>query len=278
MSGLAGLATAVPLTGSARALTQPMSLDPTDPSHLGLLQKKLIYATDDRPLIWWIRGNKYGSINGELTPLWTLNVILFKSVAHKEDGTFDAKSMEVVYKTDVETDAPLTKWRNPYNGEVYDEEPIIMGPLTRGFTDAGPVSQSELPGVEIKRRNVLGPAEISGDDVWLLTDAHVLVDRVGQERFRANDLSTYHGKVSDVLNPEMPSPPADMTVHIVQSWHPWMNMGDREGTLITRINGAKCFAVEDIHPRILTLLRANHPQIARDFVTRLEGPPEPFDR
>lgn len=275
--GLAGAA-ALPIGRSAHASTLPGALDVTNREHLGLLQKKLIYSMEDGPLIWWIRGNKYGSINGELTPLWTLNVILFKSVSHNEDGTFDARSMEIVYKTDVETDVLLSSWRNPYNDEVYDEEPVIMGPLTRGFNAYGPMSQSALPGADIQRTGKLGPAEIAGDDVWLLSDANVLVNRDGQVPFRANDLSTYHGQVSDVLNPDLASAPATIAVHIIQSWHPWMNMGDQEGSLITRISGAKCFTIDDMHPRIRDLVRDGHPDIAKDFVARLEGPPERFDR
>ena len=278
LGGLAGIAAGAVRPELVSAATLPTSIDPDNPAHLGLLQKKLMYATDDRPLIWWTRGKKYGSINGEITPLWTLNVLVFKAVKQNEDGSFDARSMEIVYKTDVETDALLHSWRNPYNGETYEEVPLIMGPLTRRYTSSGAVSQSALPGANIQRRGVLGPAEIAGDDVWLWNDAHVLVDREGQSTFRAHDLSTYHGHVSDVLNPEIESAPATMTVHIIQSWHPWMNMGDREGTLVTRIAGAKCFAVDDIHPRIRELLKDGHPEIARDFVSRLEGPPERFDR
>ena len=278
LGGLAGAAVGATFGSRPNATTLPEKLDKKNKSHLGLLQKKLIYAMDNRPLIWWIRGNKYGSINGELTPLWTLNVILFKSVSHNEDGAFDAKSMEIVYKTDVKTDEPLSKWRNPYNGEVYDEEPLIMGPLSRRFTDDGPISQTDLPGADIKRSGSIGPAEISGDDVWLISDTQVVLNRKGQKSFRANDLSTYHGKVSDVLDPTNPSPASTMTVHIVQSWHPWMNMGDQEGTLITRLSGAKCFDLEDIHPRILTMVKRYHPKIAKDFVARLDGPPERFYR
>lgn len=277
LQGLAGAAVAANIKPT-RAATIPTVLDPTDQSHLGFLQKKLIYSMADGPLIWWIRGNKYGSINGEITPLWTLNVVLFKSVTHNEDGTFDAKSMEIVYKTDVETDALLSKWRNPYNGEVYDEEPLIMGPVTRGFNDEGAMSQSALPGADIQRKSKLGPAEIAGDDVWLLSDANVLVKRDGQVPFRANDLSTYHGKVSDLLNPDLDSAPATMAVHIIQSWHPWMNMGDREGSLITRISGAKCFTIDELHPRIRDLVKDGHPDIAKDYAARLEQPPERFDR
>lgn len=277
LQGMAGAAVAAK-THTGLAASLPRTLDPKNRSHIGLLQKKLVYSMENGPLIWWIRGNKYGSINGEITPLWTLNVVLFKSVQHNEDGTFDAKSMEVVYKTDVETDALLSKWRNPYNGEVYDEEPLIMGPLTRGFNDTGPISQSELPGADIKRTGSLGPADIAGDDVWLLSDASVLVNREGQVPFRANDLSTYHGKVSDVLNPDIASAPATMAVHIIQSWHPWMNMGDQEGSLITRISGAKCSTIDEMHPRIRDLVKEGHPEIAKDFAARLEGPPERFDR
>jgi hypothetical protein len=278
LGGLAGIAVGAAHADDTPASSQPTVLDPNNRSHLGLLQKKLIYSTDDRPLIWWTRGKKYGSINGEITPLWTLNVLLFKAVTQNDDGSFNARSMEIVYKTDVETDALLNSWRNPYNGEVYEEVPLIMGPLTRRFTSAGPISQTALPGADIKRSGTLGPAEIAGDDVWLWADSQVLVDRGERGTFRANDLSTYHGKVSDVLNPNIQSAPATMTVHIIQSWHPWMNMGDREGTLVTRIAGAKCFSVDDIHPRIRGLLRSHHPDIAKDFVARLAGPPERFDR
>ncbi len=278
LGGLAGVAASAAFPGAAANAAMPASLDGKKPAHLGLLQKKLIYSTDDRPLIWWLRGQKYGSINGQITALWTLNVLLFKMVNQNNDGSFNARSMEIVYKTDIQSDGLLKSWRNPYNDEVYDEVPLIMGPLTRRFTDTGPVSQSALPGANIKRTGSLGPVEIAGDDVWLSADAHVVVDREGQATFRAHDLATYHGRVSDVLNPEVASAPATMTVHIIQSWHPWMNMQDREGTLVTRISGAKCFAVDDLHPRILTLLTEHHPEIASDFVARLEGPPERFDR
>jgi hypothetical protein len=281
MTGLVGLAAAsagAPPRPANAAATLPKALQPDNRAHLGLMQKKLIYSMNDGPLIWWSRGQKYGSVNGEITPLWTLNVLLFKSVTHRDDGTFDTRMMELVYKTDVDTDKLLTSWRNPYTGEVHEETPLIMGPLSRRFSDAGPLSQSALPGADIKRTGALGPAEIAGDDVWLLSDSHVTVDREDRPTFRAHDLKTYHGRVSDVLNPELPSAPATTTVHIIQSWHPWMNMGDREGTLVTRLSGAKCFSVEDIHPRIRTLLQQGHPEIARDFVGRLAGAPERFDR
>jgi hypothetical protein len=274
--GLSALA-AAPAIHRARAAL-PDTLDPTDPAHIALLQKKLIYSADNRPLIWWIRGKKYGSINGEITPLWVLNVALFKYVEHKDDGAYDVKSMEIVYKTDIETDLLLSEWRNPYNGEVYEEVPLIMGPVTRGFTDAGPVSQSALPGAEVRRRTKLGPADVAGDHVWLQTDAQVEVERPGQDVFRANDLSTYHGRVSDILNPDLASAPGTMTVHIIQSWHPWMNMGDQPGTLVTRISGAKGYEVDDLHPRIAQLVKDVHPDIAQDYVARLQGPPERFDR
>jgi hypothetical protein len=274
--GLGALA-AAPASGGARAAL-PATLEADNPNHLALLQRKLLFSTVDEPLIWWIRGPKYGSINGEITPLWRLNVVLFKDVEHQEDGRFDVRSMEIVYKTDIETDELLSEWRNPYNGEVYEEVPLIMGPVTRGFTSTGPVSQSALPGAEIQRKTKLGPAEIAGDDVWLMTDAQVLVDREGQSTFRANDLSTYHGSVSDILNPNLTSAPGTMTVHIIQSWHPWMNMGDQPGTLVTRISGAKCFDIDDMHPRLRTMVRDIHPDIAKDFVARLRQPPEPFNR
>ncbi|MBT8063269.1 MAG: DUF1838 domain-containing protein [Gammaproteobacteria bacterium] len=281
IAGLAGLATAPNMMASrsAKAATSlPAALDPANRAHLGLLQKKLMYSMDDRPLIWWTRGKKYGSINGEITPLWTLNVLIFKSVKHRDDGTFDTRMMELVYKTDVETDELLSSWRNPYSGEEYEEVPLIMGPLNRRISDEGPLSQSALPGANIQRSGELGPAEIAGDEVWLSSDSHVLVKREDGSTFRANDLNTYHGRVSDVLNPELPSAPATISTTLVQSWHPWMNMGDREGTLVTRLAGAKCFKVEDIHPRIRTLLRQGHPEIAEDFVGRLAAPPERFDR
>jgi hypothetical protein len=57
-----------------------------------------------------------------------------------------------------------------------------------------------------------------------------------------------------------------------------MNMGNTEGSLVTRISGSKCFSVDDIHPRIRGLLKAQHPDIAEDYVSRLAGPPEDFDR
>lgn len=70
-----------------------------------------------------------------------------------------------------------------------------------------------------------------------------------------NDFITLQGSVSDIVDSDNSCVAARHTYQSVNSWAPWMKMGDREGFLLGRGNGRKLSSLEelptDIHEAIL---------------------------
>ncbi len=261
-------------------LPTPKELDPDDPAHLDFLHRKILYALDDRPVFWWKRGTKYGVVSGEVTPMWSMWVFFVQRIVAHRDDNFDVASLEAVYLTDHETGALLEDYTNPYTGETHALPGRLMGPETQTFhPDGGQAEGSALPGVTIERTHKLGPAIIANEDVWLSVDSSAIVTRTSDAKpFRINDLETFNAKLSDVLDPDQPSAPAQATLHLISSWQGWLNMGALPGSQITRLVAKKAFNFKDIAPDLQALLAQHHPDIWADPVAALERPPESFER
>ena len=261
-------------------LKTPKTLNPDDPAHLDYLHRKILYALDDRPVFWWKQGTKYGVVQGEVTPMWDMWVFFVQRIVEHRDTNFDVASLEAVYLMDHETGEPLEDYINPYTGERLSLPGQLMGPETQTFDqDGGRAEGSALPGVSIERTYKLGPVTLTNDEVWLSVDSSAIVTRASDAKpFRVNDLETFNAKLSDVLDPDRPSVPAEASLHLISSWQGWLNMGDRSGSQVTRLFAKKAFNFEEIAPALQTLLKVNHPEIAANPVAALERPPESFER
>lgn len=260
-------------------LDTPTTLVPDNPAHLDFLHRKVLYALDDRPVFWWKRGTKYGVVSGETTPMWDMWVFFVQRVVEHREDSFDVASLEAVYLMDHETGAPLTEYRNPYTGLTVPLPGQLMGPETQTFhRDGGRAARSSLPGVSIDRTHMLGPATITGDDVWLSVDSSAVVTRTSDAQpFRVNDLETFHSKLSDLLDPDLMGAPAQATLHLISSWQGWLKMGQLPGSQVTRLMAKKAFDFSEIAPDLQALLALFHPEIWADPIAALDRPPESFE-
>ena len=253
--------------------------DDTDPAIIDRWHRKLVYALDDRPVFWWKLGTKYGVVDGEVTPLWGMQVFFVQQVRAHRAREFDVASLEVVFLTDLTTGALLEHWRNPYTGEALPVPNRVFGPEVQTLTSVGGRVDSEMPGTSIRRHHSFGPATVVGDDVWLPIDTASIVTRHGGGRpFRVSDLETYHGRLADLERERVRSAPATAVLHIISSWQGWLNMGDRPGSQVTRLNATKAFAIRDVPASIRALLAAHYPAILAAPLAALERAPESFER
>jgi len=262
-------------------LIPPARLDPDNAAHLDFLHRKILYAVDERPVLWWKTGTKYGVIEGNITPLWNMWVFFVQRVVEHRDDSFDVASLEAVYLTDVDTGALLDTWHNVYTGETLPVPGQLMGPETQTFGGDGAPVRSALPGINIERTHSLGPATLAGDDVWLAIDSSAVVTRTQEpdaRPFRVNDLETFNAKLSDVLDPDLESAPATAALHLISSWQTWLNMGARPGSQVTRLVARKTFDPADLPDGLTKLMRRLHPDILHDPAAALERPPESFER
>lgn len=261
-------------------LPTPNHIDVSNPDHLDYLHRKVLYALDDRPVFWWKRGTKYGVIEGEAMPMWDMWVFFVQRVVEHRIDSFDVASLEAVYLVDHQTAQPLESYTNPYTGETLALPGQLMGPEIQTFDkDGGPAKKSTLPGINIQRTHTLGPATITGNDVWLSLDSSAIVTRASDSQpFRVNDLETFSANLSDILDPTQASVTAQATLHLISSWQGWLNMGDRPGSQVTRLIAKKAFDITEIAPELLNLLRQRHPEIVEDPMAALARSPESFER
>lgn len=254
--------------------------DGADPAVIDRWHRKLVYALDDRPVFWWKFGTKYGLVDGEVTPLWAMQVFFVQQVRAHRERDFDVASLEIVFLTDLATGALLEHWRNPYTGATLRVPNRVFGPEVQTLTSLGGSVESEMPAVSILRRHSFGPATIVGGDVWLPIDtASVVTRRRGDGRpFRVSDLETFHGRLADLERERIRSAPASAMLHIVSSWQGWLDMGDRPGSQVTRLHATKAFATRDLPASLRALLAAHYPDILAAPLAALERPPESFER
>jgi hypothetical protein len=255
--------------------------DGADPAVIDRWHRKLVYALDDRPVFWWKLGTKYGVVDGEVTPLWGMQVFFVQQVRAHRAHDFDVASLEIVFLTDLATGALLEHWRNPYTGATLRVPNRVFGPEVQTLTSLGGNVESEMPAVSIRRRHSFGPATIVGGDVWLPIDTASVVTRRGGgdgRPFRVSDLETFHGRLADLERERVRSAPATAVLHIISSWQGWLNMDARPGSQVTRLNATKAFAMRDVPASIRALLAAHYPTVLAAPLAALDRPPETFER
>jgi len=278
-AALLGASTLTVGTGSAAAAPARRSA-PDDPATIDRWHRKLVYALDDRPVYWWKFGTKYGVVDGEVTPLWGMQVFFVQQVRAQRARDFDVASLEVVFLTDLATGALLERWRNPYTNETLPVPNRVFGPEVQTLQSTGGTVESAMPGTSIQRRHSFGPATVVGNDVWLPIDTASIVtrtDRTGAP-FRVSDLETYHGQLADLENERVRSAPSSAVLQILSSWQGWLKMGDQPGSQATRLNARKAFSMQALPASLLALLQAHYPSIVAAPLAALDRPPESFER
>ena len=207
----------------------------------------------------------------------------FSGVVEHWEDSFDVASLEAVYLTDYETGELLEDYTNPYTGETLSLPGQVMGPETQTFDRNGAADdlqdESALPGITIQRTHKLGPVTVSGDDVWLSVDSSAIVTRTSDSQpSRINDLETFNARLSDVLDVDQSSAPAQATLHLISSWQGWLQMGALPGSQVTRLVAKKAFDFNEIASPLQAFLHQRHPDIAADPIAALERTPESFER
>ncbi len=266
-------------TGRAAAAAERRSA-PDDPAVIDRWHRKLVYALDDRPVYWWKFGTKYGVVDGEVTPLWGMQVFFVQQVRAHRPRDFDVASLEIVFLTDLATGALLERWRNPYTGETLPVPNRVFGPEVQTLQSVGGDVKSVMPGTSIQRRHSFGPATVVGKDVWLPIDTASVVTRTDRASapFRVSDLETFHGQLADLENERILSAPSSAVLHILSSWQGWLKMGARPGSQVTRLNARKAFTMQALPASLLALLRTHYPTVVADPLAALVRPPEQFER
>lgn len=224
-------------------------------------------------VFWWIRGPSFGQIGADLTPLYEMNFGSIQRVTQRADGGFDVKQMELSFRTDLDTGAPLKTLRNPYTGESVPIEFSPVGPTVMHYSlDNVPAVPEELGGSKLKFQPVPSRPFVIGDTVYYRLRNRSVVTTPGAADRIINDISTLTGPASQALDPTASWVDAKLQSTDVTGWPRWLRMGDKPGGVTLRAVGAKVRRFADMPPDFLRMLQDARPDIAADPVAALDRP------
>ena len=197
-------------------------IDLSDPVQNALAYAKLV-GTSDRSMIHiYYKGTIFGMTPDEgVKPMIGHTGVLKGVWKPWINNSFYYTLYDVGYFMDLKTGLPAEEFENPFTGEINRPVKIIGGPFDR-------VIKPEVR-----------PFENRGDDLWLdepafLNFVNKLDPKIWKKASTAEKLSflyveTYHGKLSDLANPDITSAPMQITSTHNTSWYPFFLMGQRPG-------------------------------------------------
>ena len=260
--GLCALAIAPPPSSANNAPGNPAA--PVPPGALLTTFMRLAASLDDRLVIWWMDGIRYGVVDAICRPLHGMQVGMFHQFERQPDGTYRFAIFELTYYTDLDTGALLTTYANPYTGKTDSVIHVRLGPTVRVQTAEG-LTVSPEPAIR-EYHSRLGPVTVQGDRIWVRTDveARIVLPLPKAPEIILNHYTTLGGLLVEATDETRASVPADLSFQNIIRWEPWMRMGDRPGHLMSRAIGRKLATVEELPADYLAMAERKHPEYLRD--------------
>lgn len=218
--------------------------------------------TDNQPVYWFWKGEAFSRREGEadkhLFDVQGINVRTCGPFTDPQRGTgFRSVSRELLIYLDKDTGRPLSKWTNPWTGEVVDVLHVANDPVNGNFL---PKNRDGSP---YKWEGT----EISGH--WFLTSTVPLfyTNPLGGP-YQAEVGGTYHATEMFNFMGDMASLTDRRTqtaeVYIgwvrMSDWLPWMKMGGRDGAIYFHTAGRKTLNWDDLSPMMRNEVATHYPE------------------
>jgi hypothetical protein len=259
-------------TEASAAPSAAPGLDLAKPEALSLIFRKLGYALDGRLGFWHLEANRYGLVGAELFPFWRMHIGSFWTTRDLPGGAYEVIRMGVAFYTDMQTGEFMRKFANPLTGKTVDIEygrptakkyaPPI--PMTVGYKRIGGVEPPPQGDHALIPTGALGPAWIQSGFIWIQQDNLLLSGEPGKGEIRYNDLTTYFGPLSDVVDPSVKMARAGHAFNDINNWPAWLEMGDHPGDYFSRGMGYKSASYEEMPETWRRLMAQEYPEIAKD--------------
>jgi hypothetical protein len=273
---LAGAAGAAALTPDARAAGAPAlgkhAFDPSNPAHVALAFRKLSWSMDESLTFQWLHGTRYGIQGSLLTPFWEMHVATWFRTRDLGEGRYDVRSAGSNFYTLPGETKLLEQFHNPYTAQTVDI-PYMAPRATKAVYDQnGGTIFGDLPGMKTTRNAALGPAWVQGEELSVRSDLQMHGEplEAGKRSFTVQDMSTWIGRIADVMDPKVRNPPARHMFNDVLDFPPYLKMGDQPGTYFSRCHGGKVHRYQDMPATWRALFEQKFPDIARDPGALLE--------
>ena len=248
--------------------------DLRDPRQLSLAFHKLAWSMDDTLSFWWLRGVRYGMRGAVATPFWDMHVGLWFRTRDIGNDRYEVLRASANFYTPVGESSLLEQFANPFTGQTL---PVRYAPPRRvtqtyALDGRGPTRET-VPGMNGTTLATIGPAWLEGDELAIQGDIVLRNEptATSQRAFNVNDWSTYVGSWREVRDPAIRNPAAAQTFTDVLDFPAWLQMGDTQGTFVSRCYGRKVTRYEDMPTIWRRHFEARFPEVARNPAALLSG-------
>lgn len=255
--GAAGLAAGLNAGTATAAVEMTLDLDDAEDNLMALL--KLQADISGKDVIGGFPGVVYSWVPGEgNTPLFKTYGIGASHVEQVDDG-WRFYHRELLYYLDPVTGEILQEWDNPFTGHRVEVMHILNDPVNRFYSlQGGPIP---FP----------WPYEVHGDDLVFRISFFRFTESVmpranypvhsAHDMYQSGELWGMMGRLSQVMDPDVTSASCVTSWSRVSQWVPFMEMGDRPGSLVFHSHAYKLLGgAQELPANILEYTEQNHPK------------------
>lgn len=257
VGGAAGLAAGLQASSSRAETTMALDLDDPEDNLKALI--KLQADLSGKDVIGGFPGTVWSWVPG------VGNTLLFKSygigASHVEqvDDGWRFYHRELLYYMDPVSGEVLAEWDNPFTGQRVEVMHILNDPVNRFYTTKG--GPFTFP----------RPYEIYGDDlvfrVSFFKFQESLMPRAdypvhsAHDMYQSAELWGISGRLSEVLDPAVTSASCVTSWGRMSQWLPFMEMGDRPGSMVFHSHAYKLLGgAAELPADILAYTEKHHPK------------------
>ena len=260
-AGLLGAQAAV----AAKAPRQA-KLDLEDPQERFKLTVKMRGTLADGPVHSFVRLHIYGyGHEGNLVPFFSMNNYAVNVWRKLANGNHAVQVYECGVYTAFDSYDVITEWANPFTGERREIHQFRAGPLNVEFGVDGIIAGPETT---VKPRGMM--TEVLQDTVIATTQSSFRFPSPFQPEefpkespgklFYWDSHASHSSPLAALLDPDLPSAPAQIAMTNLVSWSPWMGMSQRAGRTYGRGIGRKVDGPASLPPAVLQSLERYMPQ------------------
>ncbi len=247
-----------------RHVTMPTDLE--NPAALPHVYRLIRFAANDSVLFWWMKGRRYGFVDGKLLPFFDMQIGSMHRCRERGDGGYDVTSATAMYFTDLADGGLVESWANPLTGKtVKFGYPAPLPSKVRYSYENVDAEAPPTPGARTERRHVVAPIELIGEEAWLREETYLSVMRDGAARVQnVHDTYTYSSPVAALRDTRRRVAPAVAHFNDYNDWSPRFEMGNQPGYGVARCSGRKAMTLDELPASFLRLARRLHGDAFRD--------------
>lgn len=271
------VATAV--SAPSQSIAASGTFDSSDPVNVLRTLHRMRGSEDGRIAMGWLKGQRYGVVEGEIIPLMGMVTGTFARHQVQDDGSVVLSSFELAFYTDLQTGDVLDTLTIPYTGKTVEVPRLMLGPsqstirpVFHELTEVGGEAErtdsdtAMRPMGSMRIERWLGPVTVKDNNVWITeaSSARVVPADPEAEKVVYSESVTYNADLEDVINPDIPTISSTLSYTGITTWRPWMQMGEHPGHTTSHALGSKSYDLDGLPDDYRGMAEKYYPDAIRD--------------